>query len=475
MTDDHDDYVHTLTPGSKMEPETALMEYFSSQEGRSPGVLRNVTDLVSVIADRSFETVWPSALKATRSVADHDDPSMKMIRFNNPWKIGLAIAESPSEDCGYMFVFDINKVQTEAALARQTEEFKRARQEAKSAPHGKPFVSDKELFANALIKQILSEEKMVQRNDDYCDPDTVDSIDQVTLYAYGRHSRPDGYYGAVLPLEELLVDVEQQTWARGLAASYSPAGKKPHTDTYSSGSSARLSCISALFPAFHGLSQVIDAVGFNAEVRSRAREISNREYLFFGGPDKRLLAEEAQLSIRLDDGIPGAASKEAVEDYIESAIGWEITARSPQIREVIETLRERGHTSADTQYDCNDLDDFGYVVMKNSTEGVFWLRTQNGNYAITFSDKETSLTTINIHRIKETSFGDMDALIERGCSEVIATSQARNTASGWEANYDSRVPNKISDRTIRGFNDVVDTIDSMDCCLKEEPSQTLKV
>ena len=119
-------------------------------------------------------------------------------------------------------------------------------------------------------------------------------------------------------------------------------------------------------------------------------------------------------------------------------------------RTLITRLPALGFDHAETQYDCNDMDDFLHVT-RDGDIATLHLRTENGEYRL-------------VHDEDSGTFFVQDCAREQGLG-IFEVKQDEN--GHWSAKILS-ASDEYSSRTVTSFNDAISITSSASCCLEED-------
>lgn len=450
-----------LAAARDCDVEASMAAYFASRG--SADAAYGLSTLVSTMFQRTAEAAWPSMLTLGRRLEAGESMrsgnwTFEAVRTGDPWNVAF-VAEDES-GCGFLYVLDLEKERSEARKAEVSARVEEARRiedpEARRAA-----------VAKALIDDILADEEAVAVGSDYKDPSEVSAVDKVRAYAY-RGCEPASFYdGYSMTLPNLLDRIGGKEYAHGGIAECRPtkavSGLEPR------GTTERCPQTAAVLSALGVLGSGLETAGLMGDVRARGGTIERWRYPNYGDEDNGKVIEAAQGAVCADSGFAGPTCADIAWDFWRSAVETDLSSRSAALGEVVAMLREAGHVSTETRYDCNDMDDFAHVVMDGRDGfGTLWMRTQNGEYGIRFRQTSDALDHVVLARVSS-GFGTTPLGIgEDEPGFLGAFTPATKPPGGGVAPMVARKMGRFHDRTIRDINNILLTLDTIHCCLQAE-------
>lgn len=446
-----------LRPAARIEPEESMRAFF---EGLKPGARDVGADLqkvVGTVVHRSVEAAWPSMLAIGRRLAESGPMVADQWRFEatetgNPWQVSFA-ARQGGADSGVLFVIDLVKERTEAALAARNALLAAATENADVSAR-------RSALAKMLIDEIVADDAATAVTEQYRDPAGLTRARQVSVYAFKDKDALDFHDGYAEPLAATLEAAGKGAWSGGLVARCSPTPDhlaiEPREEL-----SDRPPEMAAALGCLRVLSSAISAAKLEKEVRDRGRLVASWAYQHCSDEMDAHLAEAAQVAVYCDSGFAAQHSWETVWEFWKDAVEIDLTARVGEIHEIVAMLRDGGYVSMRKRYDCNDMDDHACVVMDDRKFGTLWLETPNGKYCVRFGQDSETLTHVALARV--------DKVLGR--TPLVLPMQSGFLGSfkaGPGRRYLADRMGRFHDRTVRDINNILLTLDSVHCCLKED-------
>ncbi|HDZ53036.1 hypothetical protein LCGC14_0408220 [marine sediment metagenome] len=198
------------------------------------------------------------------------------------------------------------------------------------------------------------------------------------------------------------------------------------------------------------LSTVLQELGKEAQV-SEAMEKYVKQGFWSSCTGRAILLEELGLSaVREAKGFLDNSVMEVLATVSAIAAEKSVASVMEDYRTLITRLPALGFDHAETQYDCNDMDDFLHVT-RDGDIATLHLRTENGEYRL-------------VHDEDSGTFLVHDCAREQGLGSFEVEQDENGT---WNAKILS-ASDEYSSRTVTSFNDAVRITSSASCCLEED-------
>lgn len=458
-----------LKPAAQIEPEESMWAYFDMLGPTARDVGGDLPRLVGTVFHRSMEAAWPSMLATGRRLASEGPQSadgweFEAAKTGNPWQVAFT-ARKGGEAAGLLYVSTLEKERTEAAAAAREARFAQAYGMADPAERMKAI-------SQALVGEIVEDEKATELTDEYRNPSEVKRAGKVSVHVFKDGGELEFHDGFTQPLADVLDAVGKGDWCHGVIGEMRPTGDYEGVEPCES-SLDRCSQMSAAVEALKVLGKAIDAAGFTRDVYARGREVASWSYTHFGEEAAARLAEAAQVSVYADSGFAAQHSWETVWEFWKDSVEVDLSSRAGQIAEAVAMLRDGGYVSMENRYDCNDMDDFAHVVMDGPNFGTLWLQTQNGRYGVRFHEKDGAFGHVTLARVGE-GFGRSPLGIDPAEKGFLGAFQANPHRPEGPRKFLASLMGRFHDRTVRDINNIMLTLESVHCCLKEDLSAARK-
>lgn len=452
-----------LAAARDCDPEASMASYFAAVGPHDKETGRDLSTLVSTMFQRTIESAWPSMLALGRLLKSGNrlhsrDWAFSTADTGNPWHVAFVAEDNAG--CGLLYVCGLEKERTQAATAREARRLEEARMIEDVAER-------RAAIARILVGSILVEDGSAAAEADYKAPSDVSSLDGVKVYAYRGSESPGFYDGFSTRLPELLSKAGKGNYVQGVIAECRPT--KDRYGMEPSGSVERCSQTAAVLSAMDTLYSGLDAAGLMKDVHARAKAVSDWQYPNFGSEANGHVTEAGQAAVYADSGFAGPTCFDVAWEFWKDTAETDLTRKINEIHEIIKMLRENGFVSYDFRYACNDMDDFAHVVMDSSRGfGTLWLETQNGRYAIRFRQDRDGLSHLVLARVED-GFGVTPIGIDENEPGFLgAFALSPFPADDGKRRMSSHMMGRFHDRTVRDVNNILLTLDSVHCCLKED-------
>jgi hypothetical protein len=217
--------------------------------------------------------------------------------------------------------------------------------------------------------------------------------------------------------------------------------------------------------------------GLTSEIDAKAKSMVDVSYAEYSSRGvKRALSALGLAEVYRQQGLLTYHLGRTISDIWQASAAADITRERGNFATAIRLLEANSHTTADTEYDCNDLDDWSFVSRLGDDKGVLWLRTQHGQYRIDFvENQETrdllSLTFSAQHDPEDYDY-ESEVVFDYDTSrKVMPDEKGFLGRVRWDKESNSFVMNFSGDwhsRTIKDLNGVILAIGSVACCLEQD-------
>lgn len=289
-------------------------------------------------------------------------------------------------------------------------------------------------------------------------------VEEVNCVAFGSDGGMLDKYalGKFATLEAILAEGFRDAYHPTLVFEASPCqsfdrGYKPNPEIDISTRVANFG--SALF-ALHVAGTFFKQAGLQDEVAARAAERARLQYTYIGEEDEAPSVIEAGAAA-VPFGIVTFRSDMDLHDFWKATAAIDVRTGAQDHSDMIRLLRDHGHVSPEHEYECN-ADDHSWLDQKTDNTGILWIRGQNGQYRIDYTqDDAGKVTELAVARWREKEFDG---------EEVVNDLDPRFVAS-FKQEEGRMVPSRFAIHTMRKVRDldnVLFAMRSIPCCLAED-------
>lgn len=244
------------------------------------------------------------------------------------------------------------------------------------------------------------------------------------------------------------LEAHPKSWWRGIAFEISPqllSGPDDYPEISTRGRSGLIGDLLLL----EIIGDMARHNGFGDAIKDRLDQLAVREWTTFGDERDACLAEAGLSAVHAAGGVIDASVIERIARFSVAIAGQDLERQLPELDVLGAALLREGHVDGDTSYDCNDMRDLGHAV---EIEGGVSMRTrtQNGRYRL-------DLTEDGVHAFRQT-----------GAQDHLIASFSRHD----DALTVSKMPESHNARDVRDLNGIIQSFQSMACCLAEDLERT---
>lgn len=448
-----------------IDPRAAANEHFEKHAPQEQDAIRQLTDVVDAVMVVAVDMMWPTILKAARTLGD------RTVEFDG-WRMrGVAskeqyhttfVLEPQFGAGGYVFDLKLAREMTEDADKRLHAVTEKVRERIRE--ESSDVAEQRSRIAKWLFDPTPEETAINDDPSSYLPQEQSTTVKEIVCCAFNTDGQnPPGYVASEGYSKSL-----DETLAEGFDAYLGskiferrPSWNMNDPDfTTDRGIRDSSACIFVM----QKLSDGLFSMGLSQDIWDRVEELGGLEYRYYCDDGRSLLKAIGAGAVIRDGGHVGEFTYSAVNSFVGRSAASDISRRVDTIIELADYLENGGHTSRDNRYDCNDADDFGFVTAAAHGGRAMFIETQHNLYRIDLGavDPDRCLESLSIAILPE----DGHDLPAPGPGD--AGYLGHFVPDDHSGGYMACDLFGLESPAIRGFADVTFSVESMHCCWEEE-------
>jgi len=473
---------HVLTKGKDADVKKAIAEFVQETD---PDLVQNFTDFTKIAMDRSLEAAYPSILALGRRLRGGGASSpgwrFEAADTGNPWQV--AFSATHQDGWGFVYVTRLGIDIPEGRLSEYAPDFDAEKIRAEGVAEGlDEDMIEMDVMTAGFMAEAKAKEKLIANRTlpAGVDPHLCDDVDKVMVVAFrsadGNMGPVDGH---LQDYASTLDAIATDGYLSGLVVETRPDFLQENGEPLYKGTvGINLRHNAAAFPSMSVLRDAFDAAGMLDDVMKRGMKVAKRKYEEIAERRSALaLAEAAQGSVYQDGGLAGDIASDTCSRLWSIGLTRSLARSTAELRSCLAPLAEHGHTSRESEYECNDGRTCMWIAPQVSPAKIL-MRTQHGTYCVEITNVPHVEAVADMDRIVLTAcrIGDSGLREDAFDLRAIFNSPGLYRSEGFLGSYvidengtcSVLIHPRFSDRAIRDLNGITGLIGTVAVCLDED-------